>query len=75
MLDQTWDTPNINDTLTDLRTITLSESGEWCVKVSNGLWYLWPELAPEEIEQGLTFSTHPDLKVLVRNEGINHLYF
>lgn len=28
--NQTWDTPNINDTLSDERSIQLDENGEYC---------------------------------------------
>jgi hypothetical protein len=68
MLDQTWDTPDINDTLSDQKSIPIQDDGWWCFKVAHGLWYIWFDYSPEEIDHGMTMNAE-DIKAFVRNEG------
>lgn len=49
----TWDTPNINDTLTEEHWVPLNEDGVWCFKAATGLWRIWHNFSPLEIEKGV----------------------
>lgn len=55
LLNKTWDTPDINSTLTEAHSVRLSENGDWCFDAASGLWRIWPELSPEEVERGVSF--------------------
>ncbi len=56
MNNQTWDTPGINDTLTDQVDTILDEEGWWCFEASSGLWRIWHNLSPEEITRGVQMN-------------------
>lgn len=74
MMNLTWDTPGVNDTITDAHSIPLSEDGGWCFQASSGLWRIWHDLSPDEVERGVLMNQH-DIKALVQNKGMDRLYF
>jgi hypothetical protein len=74
MMNLTWDTPGVNDTITDPHSIPLNEDGSWCFEATSGLWRIWHDLSPDEVEKGVTMNQQ-DIKALVQNKGMDRLYF
>jgi hypothetical protein len=64
MRNETWDTPNINDTLADEISVKLDEKGNFCFKSSAGLWRIWHNFSPDELDRGVTMNQH-DIKAYV----------
>ena len=55
----------------------LNEQGEYCFRVAYGLWRIWINLSPDEIERKVLMGPHlqNDIKALVRNSGLEGLTF
>jgi hypothetical protein len=53
IIEQTWDTPGINDTLHEIESTHVDENGNFCFKALAGLWRIWPELSEEEQTAGV----------------------
>jgi hypothetical protein len=72
-MNQTWDTPNINDTLIETYSIALDETGSWCFPAATGLWRIWMNFSPAEEYSGVTLQRN-DIKAFVQNAGMDNLY-
>jgi len=55
----------------------LNEQGEYCFRAAYGLWRIWINLSPDEIERKVLMGPHlqNDIKALVRNSGLEGLTF
>ena len=74
MLNQTWETEDINKTLSDEIAIPLTSDGSFCFKCAPGRWDIWFDLSPDEQDRGVVIN-QDNLKVYVLNEGIDNLVF
>ena len=55
----------------------LNEQGEYCFRAAYGLWRIWINLSPDEIDRKVLMGPHlqNDIKALVRNSGLEGLTF
>lgn len=70
ILNLTWDTPGINDTLVPRRSQSISADGVTCFTAGPGLWYLWFDYSQEEKDSGMVMD-NADIKAYVQNSGMS----